>query len=48
MGIGAFQVREYLRSLGGDVEVASEPGRGTRFTMIFAEQSILPMDRKAV
>jgi putative PEP-CTERM system histidine kinase len=33
MGIGAYQVREYVRSLGGRVEVESEPGRGTRFTI---------------
>lgn len=31
MGIGAFQVREYVRSLGGEVDVQSAPGRGTRF-----------------
>ena len=31
MGIGAYQVREYVRALGGDVEVQSAPGRGTRF-----------------
>jgi putative PEP-CTERM system histidine kinase len=31
MGIGAYQVREYVRSLGGDVEVQSSPGQGTRF-----------------
>ena len=29
MGIGAYQVREYLHSLGGRVEVRSEPGLGT-------------------
>ena len=34
MGIGAFQVREYVRSLGGDVEVQSSPGSGTRFDII--------------
>ena len=28
MGIGAYQAREYARSLGGDVEVQSSPGRG--------------------
>ena len=33
MGIGAFQIREYVRSLGGDVLVASNPGSGTRFTL---------------
>ena len=31
MGIGAYQVREYARALGGDVDVWSAPGRGTRF-----------------
>ena len=31
MGIGAYQVREYARSLGGDVEVQSTPGKGTDF-----------------
>jgi len=33
MGIGAYQVREYVRALGGRVEVQSDPGRGTRFAM---------------
>jgi len=33
MGIGAYQVREYVRSLGGRVDVASEPGQGTRMTL---------------
>lgn len=33
MGIGAYQVREYVRMLGGDVEVQSSPGRGTRFSI---------------
>jgi putative PEP-CTERM system histidine kinase len=31
MGIGAYQVREYVRSLGGDIEVQSTPGKGTDF-----------------
>jgi putative PEP-CTERM system histidine kinase len=31
MGIGAYQVREYARAVGGDVDVWSAPGRGTRF-----------------
>ena len=31
MGIGAYQVREYVRSLGGDVDVQSTPGMGTQF-----------------
>ena len=29
MGIGAYQVREYLNSLGGRIQVQSEPGSGT-------------------
>ncbi|MGB5101798.1 MAG: XrtA/PEP-CTERM system histidine kinase PrsK [Steroidobacteraceae bacterium] len=33
MGIGAYQVREYVQSLGGRVDVASAEGRGTRFTL---------------
>jgi putative PEP-CTERM system histidine kinase len=33
MGIGAYQVREYIRLLGGDVEVLSSPGQGTRFAV---------------
>jgi putative PEP-CTERM system histidine kinase len=33
MGIGAYQVREYVRSLGGRVDVASIPGKGTRITL---------------
>ena len=31
MGIGAYQAREYVRSLGGAVDVDSAPGRGTVF-----------------
>jgi putative PEP-CTERM system histidine kinase len=33
MGIGAYQVREYVRSLGGDVDVQSTPGVGTQFSI---------------
>jgi putative PEP-CTERM system histidine kinase len=33
MGIGAYQVLEYVRSLGGDVEVQSSPDTGTCFTI---------------
>lgn len=31
MGIGAYQVREYVRQIGGNVEVRSAPGSGTSF-----------------
>lgn len=33
MGIGAYQVREYIHALNGTVEVTSSPGRGTTFTI---------------
>lgn len=33
MGIGAYQAREYVRSLGGTLSVDSQPGRGTKFTI---------------
>jgi putative PEP-CTERM system histidine kinase len=35
MGIGAYQVREYLNSLGGRVEVQSVVGSGTRIDLVF-------------
>jgi putative PEP-CTERM system histidine kinase len=35
MGIGAYQVREYLNSLGGRVQVVSEAGSGTRVDLHF-------------
>jgi putative PEP-CTERM system histidine kinase len=31
MGIGAYQAREYIRQLGGQLDVTSTPGQGTRF-----------------
>jgi signal transduction histidine kinase len=31
MGIGAYQAREYVRQLGGHIEVSSRVGEGTRF-----------------
>ncbi|MEO8019982.1 MAG: XrtA/PEP-CTERM system histidine kinase PrsK [Pseudomonadota bacterium] len=34
MGIGAYQVREYVQSVGGHVEVQSSPGDGTAFSII--------------
>jgi putative PEP-CTERM system histidine kinase len=33
MGIGAFESREYVRQLGGDVSVTSTPGAGSTFTI---------------
>jgi putative PEP-CTERM system histidine kinase len=34
MGIGAFESRELVRALGGDVQVDSSPGRGTIFRIL--------------
>jgi signal transduction histidine kinase len=33
MGIGAYQVREIVRSAGGDIDVRSEVGVGTEFSV---------------
>ena len=41
MGIGAYECRETLRALGGNIEVDSTPGRGTHFRLS------LPMDNNA-
>jgi signal transduction histidine kinase len=30
MGIGAYQIRETIRGLGGKIKVQSEPGKGTQ------------------
>ncbi|MEW6678160.1 MAG: XrtA/PEP-CTERM system histidine kinase PrsK [Pseudomonadota bacterium] len=34
MGIGAYECREYIQELGGEVQVSSRPGQGTRFTVL--------------
>ena len=34
MGIGAYQAREYVRLLGGTLNVDSTPGHGTVFTIV--------------
>ena len=41
MGIGAYECRETIRALGGQLEVDSTPGRGTRFRLS------LPLDDNA-
>ncbi len=33
MGVGAYQAREYLREMGGDISVHSRSQHGTRFTL---------------
>lgn len=35
IGIGAYESREYVRALGGDLTVQSTPGKGSRFCFIF-------------
>ena len=31
MGIGAFESREYIRHIGGDIRVRNKPGQGSVF-----------------
>lgn len=42
MGIGAYETREYIHELGGDLTVASTPGKGTRFRIELPCQSQAP------
>ena len=35
MGIGAYQAREYVRKVGGNIDVTSEPGVGSCFSIRF-------------
>lgn len=43
MGIGAYESRAYVQELGGDIQVASQSGRGTCFTirlpLFFADEA---------
>ena len=41
MGIGAYEAREFVRSLGGDIEVESKPGKGTIFRIQLPHQPAL-------
>jgi signal transduction histidine kinase len=34
MGIGTYESREYIRELGGKMEVHSEVGKGSRFEIV--------------
>lgn len=45
MGIGAYQAREFIRAVGGDVEVISMPGQGTTFRMLLPILDPAPADR---
>ncbi len=39
MGIGAFQARSYVRQLGGDLELDSNPGEGTRIRLLLPKST---------
>jgi putative PEP-CTERM system histidine kinase len=39
MGIGVYEAREFVRSLGGDIHVESRPGEGTVFRIHFPYQA---------
>lgn len=46
MGVGAYEVREFVRSQGGDVLVKSEPGKGTVFTLLLPFEQCTDSRRK--
>ena len=48
MGIGAYQAREFMQALGGDVRVTSAPGKGTRFELLFPAAVVENGDAEAV
>jgi signal transduction histidine kinase len=39
MGIGMYESREFIRLLGGDIYVKSEPGQGTTFSLHIPSRS---------
>lgn len=39
MGIGAYQAKETMRDLGGDIEVSSKVGKGTTITLLLPSSS---------
>jgi putative PEP-CTERM system histidine kinase len=41
MGIGVHEAREFVRSLGGDIQVESRPGKGTIFRIQLPHQAAL-------
>jgi putative PEP-CTERM system histidine kinase len=46
MGIGTFESREYIRELGGRMEVSSAPGKGSKFTISLpVVERARPMDQ---
>ncbi|MBI3441421.1 MAG: PEP-CTERM system histidine kinase PrsK [Proteobacteria bacterium] len=41
MGIGVYEAREFVRSLGGDIQVESRPGQGTVFRIHLPYQPVV-------
>ena len=39
MGIGAYQIKETVQMAGGRLDVSSEPGRGTRISLVLATEA---------
>jgi len=48
MGIGAYETREFVREMGGQVEVESEPGVGTTFRIQLPLERVDETDSAAV
>ena len=48
MGVGVYESREFIRNLGGEIEVVSEVGRGSTFTLKvpLREEGFQPMYEK--
>jgi chemotaxis protein histidine kinase CheA len=40
MGIGAYQAKETMRDLGGDIEVSSKVGEGTTITLLLPSAAV--------
>ncbi|MHB1231447.1 MAG: XrtA/PEP-CTERM system histidine kinase PrsK [Burkholderiales bacterium] len=47
MGIGAYECREYVRELSGDIQVVSEVGRGSLFTVSLPLRKSVTQDSPA-
>jgi signal transduction histidine kinase len=52
-GLGAYQIRDYVRSMGGHLEVCSEPGKGTTMQVFLplvgsGEERVVSSDSEAL
>jgi putative PEP-CTERM system histidine kinase len=48
MGVGAYECREYVRELHGDIQVVSEVGRGSTFTVSLPLRKSITQDSEAM